>query len=337
MPYTVAVLMGGSSFERDFSLSSGRNVLKTLEALGHKVLPLDTGSSLVDTLRNEKPDVAYIALHGGHGEDGTIQSLLEYLEIPFVGSTSSVCRMTWDKTMLPTVVSNYRQASGNAAFAAWPKSVCLSEVSLKSLGAAGALDLIARHLSGGFPYAVLPASGGSAMGISKVMNQSELAPAMLEAFAFDDKVIIEEWIDGTEVAVCVIGEGDEAKALPAVEIQSKIGFFNTEARLDQGFVDFYVPVRSESLLAGSAEGDAEAIRTQIEQAALEVHRAFGCRDLSRVDMIWETSSQTPKVLEVNASPGMSEFSLFPIASQATGTGFAMMLNQLLDTAVNRSN
>ena len=335
MSYKVAVLMGGSSFERDFSLKSGRNVLRNLEAAGHLALPLDTGASLTETLRRERPDVAYIALHGGQGEDGTIQSVLEYLDIPFVGSTSSVCKMAWDKSLLPAVVKTYRRASGEPKAAHWPRGICLSADAFKGLGVAGALDLVTERLESGYPYAVLPASGGSAMGISKVSRPEELVPALLEALSFDDQAVIEEWVDGVELAVCVLGEGDSASVLPPIEIDAHTGFFNTEARLDPDFVDYYVPPRPASLVGGGdTEAAAEAL-AQIEAAALEVHRAFGCRDLSRVDLIWDAAHQMPRVLEINVSPGMTEYSLFPAAAEASGAGFTAILEGLLDTAVAR--
>ncbi|MDR2957729.1 MAG: D-alanine--D-alanine ligase [Coriobacteriales bacterium] len=335
MSYKVAVLMGGSSFERDFSLASGRHVLRTLEAAGHTVLPLDTGATLVETLRHEQPDVAFIALHGKHGEDGTVQSLLEFLSIPFVGSTSSVCRLTWDKSMLPTVVMTYRRTGGTAKAARWPRGICLSATALKDLGAAGALDLVSQRLPSDYPYAVLPSSGGSAMGISKVESADQLASALLEALSFNDEVIIEEWVDGVELAICILGEGENAEALPPIEISSQTGFFNTEARIDPEFVEYYIPVRNESLAADADPAVVNQARVQIAAAALEVHKAFGCRDLSRVDMIWDVAQQAPKVLEINVVPGMSEFSLLPAALEASGIGFGTILNQLLDKAVAR--
>ncbi|MDR1083014.1 MAG: D-alanine--D-alanine ligase [Coriobacteriales bacterium] len=327
MSYKVAVLMGGSSFERDFSLASGKHVLRTLEREGHQVLPLDTSSSLVDVLRAEKPDVAYVALHGGHGEDGTIQSLLEYLAIPFVGSPSWVCRTTWNKSMLPHIVMSHRGDATGPCF--WPRLACLSAVSFKDLGAAGALDLLSERIGSDYPFAVLPASGGSAMGINKVDGPDELAPAILDALSFDDEVLIEEWITGVELAVSIVGTGSEATALPPVEICPHTGFFNTEVRLDPDLVDYYAPVRPSSLAGDAAE--AARIRALIERAALEVHHSFGCRDLSRVDLFWD--GDQVKVLEINVSPGMSELSLFPMASKAANIPLGTLLNNLLETAL----
>ncbi|MCL1846453.1 MAG: D-alanine--D-alanine ligase [Coriobacteriia bacterium] len=329
MAYKIAVLMGGSSFEREFSLESGKHVLRTLEAEGHTVLPLDTSSSLVEVLRDAKPDVAFIALHGGHGEDGTVQSLLEYLAIPFVGSPSRVCRTAWNKSMLPCMVLSRRKGADGPS--SWPNSICLSASSFKDLGAATALDLLPKRIPSGYPFAVLPACGGSAMGVNKVESFDELAPAILEALSFDDEVLIEEWVSGVELAVSVIGTAEDARALPPVEICPHTGFFNTEVRLNSDLVDYYAPVRPQSLSPDEAE--AARIRTLIEDAALEVHRSFGCRDLSRVDMYWD--GQQVKVLEINVSPGMAEFSLLPVACKAAGTSFGALLNELLDQAVSR--
>jgi D-alanine-D-alanine ligase len=355
MTWKVAVLMGGSSFEREFSLASGKHVLRTLEREGHEVLPLDTSTSLVDVLRAEKPDVAFIALHGGHGEDGTIQSLLEYLAIPFVGSPSCVCRTTWNKSMLPHIIASHRKeiaAEKNGELSSsnltqnpevsgarlcgpafWPRSVCLSAVSFKDYGAAGALDLLRERIPTGYPLAVLPASGGSAMGISKVESFDDLAPAILDALSFDDEVLIEEWVSGIELAVSVIGTAEGARALPPVEIRPHTGFFNTEVRLDPDLVDYYAPVRPASLSADETE--AACIRALIEQASLEVHRSFGCRDLSRVDVFWD--GEKVKVLEINVSPGMAETSLLPMASKAANIPLGALLNELLDTAVARGH
>lgn len=329
MPYKIAVLMGGSSFERDFSLASGKHVLKTLESEGHTVLPLDASSSLVEVLRSEKPDAAFIALHGGHGEDGTVQALLEYLSIPYIGSPSSVCRCTWNKSMLPHVVSMYRK--GATGLAGWPQSVCLSAVSFKDLGAAKALDLIDKHLPSGYPIAVLPASGGSAMGVNRVQSPEGVPGAILDALSYDDEVLIEEWITGVEIAVSVIGTGENARVLGSVEICPKDGFFKTEARLESELVDYYSPIRASSLSDDTDE--AGRIIRVIEAAALEVHHSFGCRDLSRVDLYW--NGEAVKVLEINVCPGMSETSLLPMACKASGNGFGTLLNELLDVAVAR--
>lgn len=333
MSYKVAVLMGGASFEREFSLDSGKHVVNALRAQGHEVLPLDTGADLVDTLRTQKIDVVYIALHGKGGEDGTIQALLEYLDIPHVGSTSYTARTFWNKSSLPGAVLSARHCGENdpeQGAASWPKSVSLAAISFKDMGAAAALDMIPHHL-GEYPIAIKPARGGSAMGVNRVDSQAEVGAAILNAFSFDSAVIMEQWIEGTELAVSVVGNGDEIRVLPPVEIVSKREFFDTESRQDSDLVNYYCPPRPESLAVDASE-QAAALKL-IENAALEVHKALGCRDFSRIDMIWDGTAA--RVLEVNVSPGMSEHSLLPMACSAAGISFGELLDELLEFAINR--
>jgi D-alanine-D-alanine ligase len=334
MSYKIAVLMGGSSFEREFSLESGRHVTRVLQERGHKVLPLDTTASLVETLRTQNIDAVYIALHGKGGEDGSIQALLEYLDIPFVGSTAHACRLAWNKSSLPHALVAYRTCLGKREHdgaAAWPESLSLNALSFKDMGAATALDLVGTHITSGYPLAVKPARGGSAMGVGKVDTPDTLAPAILDALSFDSAVIIEQWVSGVELAVTVVGNGADARVLPPVEIASKLGFFDTNARADSDLVDYYCPVRPQSL--ATSEANATQALQAIEQAALEVHRALGCRDICRVDMIFD--GEKPRILEVNLSPGMTEHSLVPMACKAEGIPFGEFVEGLLEQAIKR--
>lgn len=331
MGMKVAVLMGGSSFEREFSLESGKLVCAALEEAGHKVVPLDTTKELVPTLRSERPDAAYIALHGKHGEDGTIQSLLEFLGIPFVGAPASVCRSTWNKDSLHTTMASYRAVTGDPAVASWPQGICIARDAFKDMGAATALDLVAERVHGGYPVAVKPAHGGSALGVHRVDSQDELGEAILDALSFDEHVVIEQWVEGVEMAVSILGSGWDAYALPPVEIVPKQGLYDTAARLDANAVDYYAPVRNASL--SPDEGDAQAIRAEVERAALEVYRAYDLRDLGRIDVVWDGAQA--RVLETNVSPGMTELSLFPAACKAAGLTLSGVLDRLVTAAAQR--
>ena len=215
----VAVLMGGTSFEREFSLISGKNICAALEEAGHRPVPLDTTEALVPTLRSERPDVVYNALHGKHGEDGTIQSLLEFLDIPFIGSPASVCHRSWNKDALHSSLIKYRQVSGEVdGVASWPPGVYIARDAFTTMGAASALDLIEERIPGGYPVCVKPAHGGSALGIHRVECQDDLGEAILDALSYDDAVNIEQWIEGVEISVSILGTGWDAYALPPVEI-----------------------------------------------------------------------------------------------------------------------
>ncbi|HAM15845.1 MAG TPA: D-alanine--D-alanine ligase [Eggerthellaceae bacterium] len=322
----VAVLMGGSSFEREFSLISGKNVCAALEEAGHRTVPLDTNDQLVPTLRSERPDVVYNSLHGKHGEDGTIQSLLEFLEIPFVGSPAHVCHRSWNKDALHSSLIKYRQISGETdGVASWPPGVFIAADAFKSMGAATALDLVGERIPGGYPVCVKPAHGGSALGIHRVECQDDLGEAILDALSYDDAVNIEQWVEGVELSVAIVGTGWDARTLPPVEIVPRRGFFDTEARLNHELVDFYCPVRLDSLW--SNEEEAQAIRAEIERAALEVYRAYGVVDLGRIDMIWDGGAA--RCFEVDVSPGMTNHSLFPVAVKAAGLSLSEVLDELV--------
>ena len=331
MSLKVAVLMGGKSFERTFSLESGKLVCDALLEAGHKVVPLDTNSDLVPTLRSEKPDVVYNALHGKHGEDGTIQSLLEFLGIPFVGSPASVCHRAYNKDALHSSVNKYREITGDAGDASWPQGVFIAKDAFQNMGAATALDLVPERVAGGFPVVVKPAHGGSALGVHKVDSADELGEAVLDALSYDSAVNIEQWIEGVELSVAILGSGWDAHALPPVEIVSHREFYDSEARLDENQVDFYCPVRPESLSADPMQ--AEAIRAEIERAALEVYRAYSVRDLGRIDLIWDGAQA--KCFEVDVSPGMTPHSLFPTACKAAGLTMPAVLDQLVSIAAGR--
>ena len=298
---------------------------EALEEAGHKVVPLDTTSDLVPTLRSERPDVAYSALHGKHGEDGTIQSLLEFLGIPFVGSPASVCRSTWNKDSLHTTMAAYRAMTGDAPIASWPQGISIARDAFKDMGAATALDLVEDRVIGGYPVAVKPAHGGSALGVHRVDRVEDLGEAILDALSFDEHVVIEQWIEGVEMAVSILGDGWDAHALPPVEIVPKSGLYDTAARLDADAVEYYTPVRLESLSPDEAQ--AQAIRAEIERAALEVYRAYDLHDLGRIDVIWDGAQA--RVIETNVSPGMTELSLFPAACAAAGLSLSGVLDRLV--------
>jgi D-alanine-D-alanine ligase len=324
----VAVLMGGASFERETSLASGKVVCEALEEAGHKVVPLDTTKELVPTLRGERPDICYIALHGKHGEDGTIQSLLDFLDIPYVGSPAEVCRNTFNKALLPASVQKFRRYAGESGPGWWPQGFCLAGDVFKDMGAATAFDLVAERIPGGYPVCVKPARGGSAHGVHKVENQEALGAAILDALTFDDEVIIEQWIEGIELSVAILGNGWDATALPPVEIVSRSGLFLTEERLSEDAVDYYTPVRLDSLHTDQAL--AQSIRSEIERAAIEVYQAFNVQDLGRVDLIWDGAQA--RILEVDVSPGMTTHSLFPMACKAAGLSLPAVLDRLVTRA-----
>jgi D-alanine-D-alanine ligase len=310
----IAVLMGGRSLEREVSLVSGRRVCEALEGAGFRVLPLDVTPDMVTTLRSERPDAAYIALHGKYGEDGTIQELLEFLSIPYTGPGVVANALSWDKSVTKHLFAERGIPTPN-----W---VTLTADAFKEMGAATALDLVPDAV-GGLPVAVKPARQGSALGLARIDEASGLADALLAALSFDTSAVIEHWVDGTEIAVSVLDLGEGVQVLPAVEIVPRSGIYDFQAMYTRGETDFFVPARV------SAEVAAE-----VERLASTVHEVLGCRDVCRVDMVVD-SDGVPFVLECNTSPGMTEMSLLPMAAQSAGMTFQDVVVGLAEAALAR--
>lgn len=310
----IAVLMGGRSLEREVSLSSGHRVCAALEAAGHYVLELDVTADLVGTLRSERPDAAYIALHGKYGEDGTIQELLEFLGIPYTGPGVVSCALSWDKSVTKHLLAEKGIPT--------PQWLTLTADAFKEMGAATALDLVPETV-GGFPVAVKPGRQGSALGFRRVDSADDLADALLSALSYDTTVVVERWIEGTELAVGVLGEGEGALVLPAVEIVPTGALYDFDARMTPGAADFFAPARISPEHAQAAS-----------DVALAVHGALGCRDVSRIDLMLSADG-TPFVLECNSSPGMTETSLLPMAAEAADMTFQDVVSRVIGAALAR--
>ncbi|MRS12614.1 MAG: D-alanine--D-alanine ligase [Actinobacteria bacterium] len=313
MAEKIAVLMGGQSLEREVSLMSGQRVCDALAADGYKVLPLDVTAELVSTLRAEKPDAVYIALHGKYGEDGTIQELLEFLGIPYTGPGVVASALAWDKSLSKRLFLE--------AGIPTPRWVTFTADAFKKAGAATALDLVPAAV-GGFPVVVKPSEQGSALGLTKVEDAEGLAEALLTALSFGDTAIVEEWIDGRELAVSVLGDADGPRVLPPVEMVPVSGLFDFSAMYTPGETEYYVPARL---------GDAEM--EQVTDLAAQVHMLIGCERVSRVDMVFGTDG-VPYVLEVNTSPGMTETSLLPMAAAAVGIDFQELVALLVRSVLH---
>lgn len=310
----IAVLMGGRSLERDVSLASGRHVCEALEACGYYVLALDVTADLVETLRSERPDAAYIALHGKYGEDGTIQELLEFLGIPYTGPGVVASSLSWDKS-----VAKHLFVEHDVPTPGW---VTFTADAFKEMGAATALALVGEAV-GGYPVAVKPSRQGSALGLHKVDSAEKLADALLDALSYDSAVVVERWVEGVELAVTVLGEGEGVEVLPAVEIVARGELYDFSARMAADGADFFVPARIEHAHAQAAT-----------RVAADVHRLLGCRDVSRVDLVMSPNGE-PYVLECNTSPGMTETSLLPMAAEAAGMTFQDVVSRVIQSALAR--
>jgi len=303
----VALLQGGRSLERGVSLRSGARVTEALLDLGHEVEALDLGPDLVSRLQSIDPDIAFIALHGTEGEDGTVQALLELLGIPHTGPGVAACQRCMDKSL-----SKYIFREQDIPTPDW---VTFSEASIRDFGAASTFPRAISTI--GLPLVAKPASQGSSLGVKVVTSEAELPAALMTALSYDDGALLETWVSGRELAVSVLGD----EALPIVEaIPTGSNAYDFEARYEIGGAEFVCP-------AELPEEDADLVRN----IALRAYEALGCSGFSRVDLI--LGEQGPEVLEVNAIPGLTETSLLPQAAEAAGVGFDEMVEKILQLAL----
>jgi D-alanine-D-alanine ligase len=345
----VAVLQGGRSLERGVSLRSGAQVQDALQRLGHETVAIDAGAELVAKLRSAGPDAVFVAMHGGDGEDGTVQELLEAVGIPYTGSGPAACIQCSDKVLAKHLM--------RAAGIPTPDFHAFSEASFKQLGGAATLADVGERL--GFPLVVKPACQGSALGVRFARSAAEVPGALVAAFSYDRKVLIERYVAGRDLAVSVLAcppacpprgrvlpeggssatespregsaatAGDETAAtptpLPVVEaVPRDEDFYDFESRYEIGRTTFVCPAEL------SPETTARA-----HELALEAYRLLGCHGYARVDLMLDEGTGELAVLETNVVPGLTATSLLPQAADAAGIGFDELVGRILGSAFTR--
>ena len=289
----VAVLMGGLSSEREISLLSGQAVLAGLGRRGYRAVPIDVDRSLYEPLKEERIEVAFIALHGRWGEDGVVQGLLEMMAIPYTGSGVLASALAMDK--------------------------CLCKVLMESLAIptpAYKISSSREDCSFPLPFVIKPAREGSSVGISIVRAESEVGPAVETAFAYGTKVLIEKYVEGREITVGIVN----GNALPIVEVRPRSGVYDFTSKYTKGMTDYVVPAE----IASDVERAAK-------EEALEIWRRFDLAGCARIDMIVDHGS-VPQVIDVNTSPGMTETSLVPKAWGQLGRTFDQLVEEILQGA-----
>jgi D-alanine-D-alanine ligase len=309
MTHRIAVLSGGISLEREVSLRSGSRVADALADQGHDVTRLDVGADLVSRLASSDFDVALLALHGSAGEDGTIQSILEVIGLPYTGPDVLASSLAWNK---PIAQGLYHRAGLDV-----PRNVTLSQQAFREMGAAAAVDRLADAL--GLPLVVKPATGGSSLGLSFVRDADRLPAAIVGAFSYAEQVLVEHLIEGTEVAVSLL----DGQPLPPVEIQPKSGVYDFAARYTAGATEFHAPARLDPEVA-----------QRCQDTAVGAYQAIGARHMSRADLIVDASG-IPWLLELDTCPGLTETSLMPMAVQAAGMRFVDLCERLVALALRR--
>jgi D-alanine-D-alanine ligase len=307
----VAVLKGGRSLERQVSLRSGARVQDALERLGHEVLPIDVGPGLVDALSARRPDVAFVALHGRDGEDGTVQELLEVMGIPYTGSGVSACIRAADKVLAKHAMRDRGIPT--------PDFYAFNETAFEALGAARALPAIEERLE--FPIVVKPARQGSALGIKFARTPGDVPSALVAAFSYDRKVLLERYVHGRELAISILDgtDGSGPAALPIVEaVPKEEDFYDFESRYEIGRTQFVCPAELDDETAARARS-----------LALETYALLGCAGFARVDLMLSIETGELYVLEVNTIPGLTETSLLPQAAEAAGISFDGLVARVL--------
>ena len=290
----IAVLCGGWSSEREISLASGKAIYKAIKKLGLNVVLIDVNKNIAEKLKKEKIDIAYITLHGTPGEDGTIQGMLETMQIPYTGCGVFASSATIDK-----IISKKMFEYAKIPTAKWTV--------IEKLKPFKEIEL---------PVVVKPASQGSAIGISIVKNKKEFEKAVKLAFKYEDRILVEKYIKGTEVTAGVLN----GKALPVIEIVPKGKFYDFKSKYTVGQSTHIIPARLP-----------EKVLKQIQNIAIKVYNEFMCNGTCRVDRIVDKNNNI-YVLEVNTLPGMTKTSLFPDAAKSIGMSFENLVLEIIKSA-----
>jgi D-alanine-D-alanine ligase len=302
----VAVASGGRSLEREVSLRSGGRAADALAALGYDVTVLDPDARFVRRIRELRPDFVFVAMHGRGGEDGTLQDLLEILGVPYTGSDVHASGRCLDKHSFKQLM----QAQGLDT----PEWHSFNREAFSEFGAAESLDQLAEQL--GLPFVLKPARQGSSLGIKFVEAPEQFGPAILGALGYDDRVVIERYVSGRELAVTVLGPAEAPEVLPIIEIETDEPFYTFRAHYDPG-------------AATMREADlGDELRERVESVAAQAYTAAGCRDLGRVDLILEGDS-VPQILEINTIPGLTETGPTRYAAQAAGMDFKDLIARVI--------
>jgi len=313
----IAVLAGGSSFERQVSLRSGARVEDALERLGHDVIAIDAGQDLIRRLRDERPDAAFVAMHGRDGEDGTVQELLEILAVPYTGSGVPACVRAMDKVLTKHLLIEHGVPT--------PEFFAFNQTAFRELGAADALPAIEERLA--FPIVVKPSSQGSALGIKFARTAADVPAALIAAFSYDAKVLLERHIDGRDLAVSVLDGPDGPVALPVVEAvpagDAEGDFYDFQARYEIGRTEFICPAELP-----------DGVTERAQELALRTYELLGCYGFGRVDLMLDAAGEL-YVLEANPIPGLTETSLLPQAAETAGIGFDDLVGRILQSAFAR--
>ena len=295
----ILVLMGGWNEEREVSLASGQGVLETLLKAGYNATSLDFDHDFVSKVTKIAPDIVFIALHGKFGEDGRVQSILDFLKIPYTHSPSVPCSICMNKVLSSRVVESLGLNAPNYAILHKTSSDNNNKISRI-----------------GYPIVIKPIDSGSSVGVEIVNNASEFDIDKYK-WPYGDKVIAQEYISGKEIQVAVL----DNKAIGAIEVRPKSGFYNYESKYTSGMTDYIMP----------AEISTEHYDESLKISEI-IHGNFDCSGVSRVDYILNEKNNKLYFLEINTHPGFTENSLVPKIAKYQGISFLQVTEYLLNTA-----
>jgi D-alanine-D-alanine ligase len=308
----VAVMMGGDSAERDISLMSGKAVLHALTAKGVNAHAFDPSHTALEQIRIQEFTHVFIALHGRHGEDGTIQGALELMAIPYTGSGVLASAIAMDKHMTKQIWTSKGLAT--------PHSVYLKPHEQTSARIKQIIDEIE------LPLIVKPPREGSSIGITKVERAGDLERAVKEAIKFDPELLCESFIEGPEVTCPIIGAGPSAACLPVIRIVAPGGAYDYNNKYFTDDVKYHCP-----------SGLSHSLEKEIQELALNAYLALGCRGWGRADLMIRERDSKPFLLEMNTSPGMTSHSLVPMSAKAVGISFEDLCLNILTNATTDAN
>lgn len=306
----VLVLMGGISTEREVSLRSGAAIAKGLKEAGYEVEALDITPDNIAEISKIKPAVAYLALHGKGGEDGCIQGMLEWMGIPYTGPGLAASAICMDKTLTKKML-----LQGNIPT---PKSVEYTKAECSDLEKTA--DSLINEL--GLPMVIKAPCQGSSIGVVIVRNKEAIADAITEVFKYDESLLAEQFVCGTEVSVPVIGN-DNPEVLPIIEITASNEFYDYQSKYTPGMSAHIIPAR----ISKKAED-------KIKEYAVQAYKKTGCKGISRIDFMID-EDDNPYVIEINTIPGMTETSLVPDSAKHIGISFSQLVDKIVKLALER--
>ena len=305
----IAVLYGGISGEREVSLASGKGIITALEKNGHNVVPIDFHPNKLEEIISLNVDLVFIGLHGKYGEDGKIQSMLEMLDIPYVGSGVLASALAMDKSRAKQIFAL--------------NNIPVAKSNVFRLSSDSDVEKAKKYIENNFslPFVIKPNREGSTLGLTIVTKLEQLEEALLNAQKSDDYALAEQFIDGIELTVPVLGSIDNEISLPIIEIIPKNDLYDYESKYSEGGSEHIIPARISPELT-----------ELIQNYAVKAHQSLGCETYSRADFIL-TKEGIPYILEVNTLPGMTSTSLYPDAAKVIGLNYEKMIEEFVKLSI----